>query len=205
MVENDMEQQSGGMRIAILAMDGVEQSELTAPRDALQETGAVTRIVSVQRGTIQGVRHGTPGDRFDVDLSFDDAEADDFDAVLLPGGEQNAERLRTVGQAQDFVRHMQESGKPIAAICHGSLLLASAGMLQGRTLTSWPTLERELRDAGANWIDRDVVVDDNLISSRKPDDLPAFNAELLDLLAKRFQASVRGTGDGKPSSVGISG
>ena len=200
-----METQLNGMRIAILAMDGFEQIELTWPRDALEESGAITRIVSVQRGTIQGVHHGQPGDRFEVDLSFDDAEADDFDAVLLPGGEQNAGSLRQVGPAQAFVTHMQESGKPIAVICHGGWLLVSAGLVQGRTMTSWPTLEREIRDAGGNWVDQEVVVDGNMVSSRRPDDLPAFNARLLELLSARFRTSVRGTSDGKASSVGVDG
>lgn len=198
-----MEHQLSGMRIAILAMDGFEQVELTWPRDALQESGAVTRIVSAQPGTIQGMHHGRPADSFEVDLSFDDAEADDFDGVLLPGGEQNAARLRQIGAAQEFVTHMQESGKPIAVICHGAWLLVSAGLVQGRTLTSFPALEREIRDAGGNWVDQEVVVDDNLVSSRTPEDLPAFNARMLDALSKRFRASVRGTGDEKPSSIGV--
>ena len=200
-----MEYQLNGMRIAMLAMDGFEQIELTSPRDALQESGAITRIVSVQRGTIQGVHHGLPGDRFEVDLSFDDAEADDFDAVLLPGGAQNAGSLRHVGAAQAYVTHMQESGKPIAVICHGGWLLVSAGLVRDRTMTSWPTLEREIRDAGGNWVDQEVVVDGNMISSRKPDDLPAFNAHLLEMLSERYRASVRGSGDEKASSIGIDG
>ena len=200
-----MDYQLNGMRIAILAMDGFEQIELTSPRDALQENGAITRLVSAQRGTIQGVHHGQPGDRFEVDLSFDDAEADDFDAVLLPGGAQNAGSLRHVGAAQAFVTRMQESGKPIAVICHGGWLLVSAGLVRGRTMTSWPALAGEIRDAGGNWVDQEVVVDGNMISSRKPDDLPAFNARLLEMLSQRFRASVRGTGDEKASSVGIDG
>jgi protease I len=204
-MESNMEHQLNGMRIAILAMDGFEQIELTSPRDALQESGATTRIVSARRGAIQGVHHGQPGDRFEVDLSFDDAEVDDFDAVLLPGGAQNAGSLRHVGAAQAFVTHMQESGKPIAVICHGGWLLVSAGLVQGRTMTSWPALEREIRDAGGNWVDQKVAVDDNMISSRKPEDLPAFNERLLGMLTERFRASVRGTGDEKASSIGLDG
>ncbi|HYD78926.1 MAG TPA: type 1 glutamine amidotransferase domain-containing protein [Paucimonas sp.] len=200
-----MEHRLNGMSIAILATTGFEQAELTEPRAALDEAGAATKIVSTQRGRITGFHHDAKADQFDVDLTFDEAEADDFDAVLLPGGVYNADQLRIVPQAQQFVRRMQEQGKPIAAICHGAWLLVSAGLVSGRTLTAWPTLQDDIRNAGGAWVDREVVVDGNLVSSRKPDDIPAFNDKLLELLTARFAGSVRGTGDEAGTSIGISG
>lgn len=200
-----MEHRLNGMSIAILATNGFEQIELTGPRDALDEAGATTKIVSTAPGKVQGFHHDTKADTFDVDLTFANADPEDFDAVLLPGGVYNADQLRMVGEAQQFVRQIQQQGKPIAVICHGAWLLVSAGLARGRTLTSWPTLQDDIRNAGGTWVDQQVVVDGNIVSSRKPDDIPAFNDKMLDTLSKRFEGSVRGTGDEAGSSIGISG
>jgi protease I len=173
----------GGCKVAILLVDGFEQVEMTEPRKALQRAGAQTALVSTRHGQVQGFNHTDKADRFDVDLTFDEAQPQDFDAVLLPGGAVNADALRIVPQAQQFVQAMQQAGKPIAVICHGSWLLVSSGLVKGRTLTSWPTLQDDIRNAGGNWVDREVVRDANWVSSRKPQDLPAFNRELLGLFA----------------------
>lgn len=170
------------VNVAILAVDGFEQVELTRPREALAQQGARTALVSAAREPILGMHHIDKGDRFDVDLIFSEARAADFDAVLLPGGVVNADEIRMHPAARDFVRAMQEQGKVIAVICHGPWLLASADLLRGRTLTSWPSVQDDLRNAGAHWIDQEVVVDGNLVSSRKPDDIPAFNREMLRVI-----------------------
>lgn len=200
-----MEYVLGGMNIAILATNGFEQVELTSPRDALQEAGATAKIVSTQRGKVQGFHHDVKADQFDVDLTFDEADPEDFDAALLPGGALNADHIRIVPQAQQFVREMQAQGKPIAVICHGAWLLVSAGLVSGRTLTSWPTLQDDIRNAGGHWVDQEVVVDGNLISSRRPGDIPAFNDKLLSMLSERFHASARGTRDEQSASTGLTG
>jgi protease I len=200
-----MEHKLNGMNIAILVTNGFEQVELTGPREALDEAGAITKIVSTEKGKVTGFHHDTKADQFDVALTFDEADAEDFDAVLLPGGVYNADQLRMVPQAQQFVRQIQEQGKPIAVICHGAWLLVSAGLVDGRKLTSWPTLQDDIRNAGGNWVDEQVVVDGNIVSSRKPDDIPAFNEKMLEVLTARFEGSVRGTSDDAGSSIGISG
>jgi protease I len=200
-----MENRLNGMNIAILVTNGFEQVELTGPREALDQAGATTKIVSTQRGKVQGFHHDTKAGSFDVDLTFAEADPEDFDAALLPGGVYNADQLRMVGEARQFVRQIQQQGKPIAVICHGAWLLVSAGLVRGRTLTSWPTLQDDIRNAGGNWVDQEVVVDGNIVSSRKPDDIPAFNDKMLELLTSRFQGSVRGTGDEAGTSIGISG
>jgi protease I len=199
-----MDHTLGGMNIAILVTDGFEQVELTGPREALDAAGANTRIISNRHGKVQGFNHDAKADQFDVNLTFDEADPEDFDAVLLPGGVLNADQIRIVPQAQEFVRSMQEEGKPIAVICHGAWLLASAGLVQGRTLTSWPTLQDDIRNAGGNWVDEQVVVDGNWVSSRRPGDIPAFNDKMLELLSSRFMASVHGTRDEQQSSMGLS-
>jgi protease I len=172
--------QLDGMRVAILVTDNFEQVELTGPRDALDAEGAVCTIVSDKPGRVQGMNHLDKAEQFDVGA----LRASDFDAVLLPGGAINADRLRAIPQAQAFVRKIAQDGKPIAVICHGAWLLASAGLVGGRTLTSWPTLQDDLRNAGARWTDEEVVVDGNWVSSRKPSDIPAFNREMLALFAE---------------------
>jgi protease I len=196
-----MEHMLNGMNIAILVTDDFEQVEMTEPRQALEEAGANPKIISSKRGKVQGFNHDVKADQFEVDLTFDEAEPDDFDAVLLPGGAINADQIRIIPQAQQFVRRMQEEGKPIAVICHAPWLLVSAGLVQGRTLTSWPSIQDDIRNAGGTWVDQEVVVDENWVSSRKPADIPAFNDKMLGLLSERFSASVRGTPDEQPTGL----
>lgn len=199
-----MDQTLSGLNVAILVTDGFEQVELTEPRAALEQQGAQTKLISHVPGTVQGFHHDKQADRFDVDLVFADADPTEFDAVLLPGGKINGERMRTLPEAQHFVREMAEDGKPIAAICHGPWLLAAAHLVEGKTLTSYPGLQDDIRQAGAQWVDQEVAVDGNLVTSRKPGDIPAFNRTLLDILSQRLHASVRGTRDEQPG-VGLSG
>jgi protease I len=190
-----MDHQLNGMHVAILATDGFEQIELTAPKEAMEREGAMTVLVSEKRGELYGLHHDVRGDQFSVDLTLEEADPQEFDAVLLPGGHVNAAYLRNLPQAQHFIREIQNQGKPIAVICHGSWLLVSAGLVNGRTLTSWPTLQDEIRQAGGNWLDQEVVSDGNWVSSRKPDDIPAFNRALIETIAERMRANLRGTPD----------
>jgi len=182
-----MAQSLSGMHVAILVTDNFEQVELTRPRAALQESGAATKLVSSQRGMVQGVNHDRKAEQFEVDAAFDEVDPHDFDAVLLPGGVMNADQIRVIPEAQQFVKSVQHEGKPIAVICHGSWLLVSAGLVRGRTLTSWPTLQDDIRNAGGSWVDRDVVVDGNWVSSRKPSDIPAFNVHMIELFSQHAQ------------------
>jgi len=175
------------LSVAILAVDGFEQAELLEPRKALQAAGARAVVVSAKMGKIQGFQHTDKGEQVDVDLTFAEADPVHFAAVVLPGGVVNADEIRVHPKARDFVKRMQEAGKPVAVICHGGWLLISADLVRGRTMTSWPSLQDDLRNAGATWEDKEVVVDKNLISSRKPDDIPAFNRELL----KQLQAATQ--------------
>jgi len=170
------------VNVAMLVVDGFEQVELTGPRDALAGQGARAVLVSARREPVQGMHHDQKGDRFDVDLTFAEALPAEFDAVLLPGGVVNADEIRMHPKAREFVQAMHQQDKPIAVICHGPWLLASAGLVKGRTLTSWPSLQDDLRNAGAQWVDQEVVVDGKLVSSRKPDDIPAFNREMLRVI-----------------------
>ena len=169
-----------GKRVAILATDGVEQVELIEPRKALIEAGATTVIVSPKAQSIQGYQHDQKGDEIAVDQSLDSARESEFDALLLPGGVMNPDQLRQDKKAVDFVRHFFEAGKPVAAICHGPWLLVEAGVIQGRTLTSWPSLKTDIRNAGGDWVDRQVISDEGLVTSRKPEDIPAFNAKMIE-------------------------
>ncbi|MBK0391890.1 type 1 glutamine amidotransferase domain-containing protein [Ramlibacter algicola] len=178
----------GGCKVAILALDGFEQVELTEPRRALQDAGATAEIVSAKPGEIQGFNHDKPADKFKVDATLDRAKPDDYDAVLLPGGVMNGDTLRINPHAQKFVQAMQQAGKPIAVICHGGWLLVSSGLVKGRHMTSWPTLQDDIRNAGGQWSDEPVVRDANWVSSRKPDDIPQFNAAMLELLGSRVAA-----------------
>ena len=173
-----------GKRVAILATDGVEQSELTEPRKALDQAGAKTVVVSPKSGKIKAWQHDHWGDEIPVDLGLDSASADTFDALLLPGGVMNPDRLRMNDRAVAFVRRFFEAGKPVAAICHGPWLLVEADVVRGRTVTSWPSLQTDLRNAGADWVDREVVTDEGLVTSRKPDDIPAFNAKMIEEFAE---------------------
>ena len=173
-----------GKRVAILVADGFEQAELTEPRKALDEAGAITQIVSNAQGEVQGWKHFDKADHFKVDVPLDSAAAEEFDALLLPGGVANPDQLRTMPKAVAFVRAFFDEGKPIAAICHGPWTLIDAGVAKGRTLTSWPSLQTDLRNAGAQWVDEEVHVDQGLVSSRKPDDLEAFNAKIVEEFAE---------------------
>jgi protease I len=169
-----------GKKVAILVAEGFEQSEMVEPRKALEQAGAETSIVSPAQGEVQGWNHFDKGERFKVDVPIDAAQARDYDALLLPGGVANPDQLRTHPKAVQFVREFAESGKPIGVICHGPWTLIEAGVVKGRTLTSWPSLKTDLTNAGARWVDREVVTDKGLVSSRKPADLPAFNRKLIE-------------------------
>lgn len=184
-----------GMHIAILVTNGFEQAELVKPRAALEQQGAITKVVSEKPGQVQGFHHYTQADHFNVDLTFAQADHEDFDAVLLPGGVMNSDYIRLLPAAQNFVKGMQQNGKPIAVICHGAWLLVSAGLVKGRTLTSWPTLQDDIRNAGGNWVDQEVVTDGNWVSSRKPDDIPAFNREMTEHIAAYMKRGLKGTAD----------
>jgi deglycase len=171
-------------RVAILATDGVEQVELTEPRKALDAAGATTNVVSPKSGSIKGWNHTDWGDPIHVDITLDDANPDDFDALMLPGGVMNPDHLRMNEKAVNFVRAFFEAGKPVAAICHGPWLLVEADVVRGRNVTSWPSLKTDLRNAGANWTDSQVVTDHGLVTSRKPEDIPAFNRKMIEEFAE---------------------
>lgn len=183
-----------GMKVAMLVTDNFEQVEMTQPREALKSAGAQTVLVSDQRGMVQGVHHDRKGEQFAVEATFDEVNPQDFDAVLLPGGVMNADQIRIIPGAQRIVKSIEGGGKPIAVICHGPWLLVSAGLVQGRTLTSWPTLQDDIRNAGGNWVDKEAVVDRNWVSSRKPDDIPAFNLRMIELFAQHRQGRAAASG-----------
>jgi protease I len=169
-----------GRRIAILVAEGFEQVEMTEPRKALEQAGAETEIVSPAQDEVQGWNHFDKADRFHVDVPLDEANAADYDALLLPGGVANPDQLRTHPKAVHFVRQCVESGKPVGVICHGPWTLIEAGVVKGRTMTSWPSLKTDLTNAGAKWVDQEVVTDRGLVSSRKPADIPAFTRKLIE-------------------------
>lgn len=173
-----------GTKVAILVAEGFEQSELTGPKEALDQNGAQTRIVSPAKGKVQGWKHFDKGDQFTVDVPLDQAKAADFDALLLPGGVANPDQLRMQPKAVRFVKEFFDAGKPVAVICHGPWTLVEADVVRGRTITSWPSVKTDLVNAGAKWVDQEVVVDNGLVSSRKPADIPAFNRALVGELAK---------------------
>ncbi len=173
-----------GKRVAILVADGFEQVELTAPRKALDDAGADTRIVSPAEGTVRGWRHTEWGDDFPVDVPLKGVSADDFDALLLPGGVLNPDHLRQDEDAVRLVRDFVREGKPVAAICHGPWLLAEADVVRDRELTSYPSIRTDMENAGARWVDREVVTDRGLVTSRNPDDIPAFNQKMLEEFAE---------------------
>ncbi|HET7053415.1 MAG TPA: type 1 glutamine amidotransferase domain-containing protein [Solirubrobacterales bacterium] len=174
-----------GKRIAILvANEGVEQVELTSPRAAVREAGAEVELLALEGGEIQAFNHLDKGETFAPDKSVAEADAGDYDGLVLPGGVANPDQLRTNADAVRFVRSFFEAGKPVGVICHGPWTLIDAGVLDGRTLTSWPSLQTDLRNAGAEWVDEEVHVDRGLVSSRKPDDLDAFNAKLVEEFAE---------------------
>jgi protease I len=169
-----------GKKVAILAAEGVEQIELTEPRKAVEREGADVVMLSVEAGDFQGFNHLDKGDMFTADKAVKDVSVDDFDGLILPGGVANPDFLRTDDDAVGFVRDFTQSGKPIGVICHGPWTLVEAGVLEGRTITSWPSLQTDIRNAGGNWVDEQVHVDNGLVSSRKPDDLPAFCAKVVE-------------------------
>jgi len=169
-----------GKRVAMLVADGFEQVELTEPRKALEDAGADPRIVSPAQGRVKGWNMKDWGDTFPVDVPLDQANAGDYDALVLPGGVMNPDKLRMNPKAVAFVRAFFEAAKPIAAICHGPWTLINAGAVEGRRMTSYPSLEADLRNAGANWVDQEVVVDNGLVTSRNPHDLPAFNRKMVE-------------------------
>jgi len=178
-----IKRQLEGMKIAFLVTDGFEQSEMTEPRKALEAAGADTSLVSPRNGGVRGWKHHAPADRFDVDVPLQQAAAHEYDALVLPGGVANPDALRIDEQAVTFVRDFVKAGKPIAAICHGPWTLIEADAVKGRTMTSWPSLRTDLKNAGAKWVDLEVVADGPLITSRKPADLPAFNRVMVEAFA----------------------
>ena len=171
-------------KIAILATDGFEQAELTEPQKALSKAGATVTVIAPQAGEIQGMEHHEKGQKVRVDLELAEARPEDFDALVLPGGVANPDTLRVNKDAMAFVRHFVTAAKPIAAICHGPWTLIEAEAVRGKTMTSWPSLHTDLKNAGANWVDQPVVVDGLLVTSRKPDDLPEFNRAFIELLGE---------------------
>jgi protease I len=181
-------------RVAILVTEGFEQIEMTSPREALEKAGAKCLLISPKSGEVQAFKHHDRAEKFKVDLELSKANAGDFDAVLLPGGVINSDALRIEKKAQQFVQEIDRAGKPVMVICHGSWLLISAGLVKGHTLTSWPTLQDDLRNAGANWVDKECSRDRNWVSSRKPDDLPAFNREIVNAMEEIHT--------GKPAQAG---
>lgn len=176
-----------GLKIAALATDGVEQSELAEPKEALEEAGGQVFVIAPKRGKIQAFRHHDKGDAIPVSMTLNEADPAAFDGVLLPGGVVNADALRMDKKAQAFVREINGNGQPVAVICHGPWLLISAGLTRGRSLTSWPSLQDDIRNSGAHWEDREVLRDRNWISSRKPADIPAFNREVIGILTEAKQ------------------
>lgn len=179
-----MAEQLKGKRVAILATDGFEQSELEEPKQALQRAGARAEVISPRPGQIRGWRHTDWGDQVPVDVELGRADPADYDALVLPGGVINPDHLRTSEKAIEFVRAFVSAKKPIAAICHGPWTLINAAGVRGRKMTSWPSLRVDLENAGAHWVDQEVVVDQGLVTSRKPDDLAAFNRKLVEEIAE---------------------
>ncbi|HEX6456857.1 MAG TPA: type 1 glutamine amidotransferase domain-containing protein [Solirubrobacterales bacterium] len=174
-----------GKKIAFLtANEGVEQVELTEPLQAVREAGAEAELLAPEAGEIQAFNHLDKGDAFEADRAVAEADASEYDGLVLPGGVANPDQLRTKPEALEFVRGFFEAGKPVGAICHGPWTLIDAGVAKGRTLTSWPSLETDLRNAGAEWVDEEVHVDQGLVTSRKPDDLEAFNAKIVEEFAE---------------------
>lgn len=180
-----------GLKVAILITDGFEQVEMTGPRHALDDAGAQTRIVSPKDGRVKAWKMTEWGDEFPVDVPLGKARPDDYGALLLPGGVINPDTLRTVPEAVAFAKTFFDAAKPVAAICHGPWTVIEAGAARGRRMASWPSLRTDLKNAGAEWVDEEVVVDGKLVTSRKPDDIPAFNREMIKLFAGEARASDR--------------
>lgn len=179
-----MENLLTGKKIAIILSDGFEQIEMTSPKAALEKAGAIVKLISPEKKTVRGWNHDKPADEFPVDLTINEANSNDFTAILLPGGVINPDHLRLFPAVISFIRNVYEAGKPIAAICHGPWTLINAEVVKGRKMTSWPSLKADLTNAGANWVDQEVVIDGPLLTSRKPADLPAFNAAMTKLFGE---------------------
>jgi protease I len=169
-----------GKTIAILASEGVEQVELTEPRKALEQAGATTELISIEQGEIQAVNHIDKADTFPVDHTIDEVNAESYDGLVLPGGALNPDNLRQSEPAVRFVREFYDTGKPIAAICHAPWLLVEADVVRDLTITSWPSLQTDVRNAGGTWVDQEVVTDQGVVTSRKPDDIPAFSKKMIE-------------------------
>ena len=180
-----------GKKVAFLVTDGFEQVELTEPWKAAEEAGASPELVSIADGEVQGMTHADKGDTFPVDRLVADADPSEFDALVLPGGVHNPDKLRMDEGAVAFVRSFFEQGKPVAAICHGPWTLVEADVVRGKTLTSYPSVKTDIRNAGGRWVDEEVVVDDGLVTSRNPDDLPAFCAKMVEEIAEDVHARAR--------------
>ena len=180
-----------GKKIAIIAADMVERVELEEPRRALEEAGAETHLISMKPGSIDAFDHFDKANKQTVDRTIDDVDAGEYDGLLIPGGVGNPDLMRGDERMVRFTRDFLEQGKPVAAICHGPWMLVEAAAVDGRTVTSWPTLRTDIRNAGGNWVDKDVVVDSGLVTSRKPDDLPAFNAKMIEEFAEGVHAKQR--------------
>ena len=180
-----------GKRVAILAADMVERAELVEPRKALQEAGADTALVSLKPGDIKTFNHFDPAESEQVDKLAEEVDASDYDALLVPGGVGNPDQLRGDENAVAFVRELYEQGKPLAVICHGPWVLVEAGVVRDLTLTSWPTLQTDIENAGGNWVDKEVVVDRGVVTSRKPDDIPAFNKKMIEEFKEGSHAEKR--------------
>ena len=183
------EKSLSGKKVAILATEGFEQSELEEPRRALDQAGATTHVISPKAGTIRGWDENDFGDSVEVDLELKNASPENYDALLLPGGVMNPDKLRLIPEAVKFVRSFFASGKPVAAICHGPQLLIEADVVRGRTLTSYPSVRTDLINAGATWVDEPVVTDRGLVTSRRPDDIPQFNTKMIEEFAEGFHAA----------------
>jgi protease I len=182
-----MQQTLNGLRVAILVADDFEQVEMTEPKKALEQAGAQVTLISPKPGQVNGVNHDQKADSFNVDMTLDQANPHDFDAVMLPGGALNADSLRMQTKAREFVLQMDRAGKPMAVICHAPWLLVSSGLVKGRTLTSYYTIQDDIRNAGGNWVDQEMVRDRNLVTSRSPKDLAAFNSAMVALFSEYKQ------------------
>jgi protease I len=182
-----MENKLKDVRVAFLVTDGFEQVELTEPKKSLEEAGAKTFIVSPKQDKVKGWQKTDWGDEFEVDIPLDQAKVENFDALVLPGGQINPDKLRTMDEAISFTKSFFDHGKPVGAICHGPWLLIEAGVLKGRKCTSYHSIKTDIKNAGGNWVDEEVVVDRGLITSRKPDDIPAFNARIIEEFAMAVQ------------------
>ena len=185
------DQKLQGKKIAFIATDMVEEVELTKPWEAVKEAGGQPELVSIETGEIQAFNHYDKSNKYKVDKDFSSARVDDYDGLVIPGGVGNPDTMRTEDDAVEFVRSFFEAGKPVAVICHGPWMLVETDVVRGRTVTSWPSLKTDIRNAGGEWVDREVVVDEGLVTSRKPDDIPAFNARMIEEFAEGKHAGQR--------------